>query len=108
MSKHPILDQLRNMDPPPLPPSKPFPYSPKPDSEWLGDFFTFRTMLTPILVRILFAVGFFVAPLACLVALANGGTVLVFPLALFALIGLRVACETAIVLFSIHEELRKK
>ena len=93
----------------PLPPPVPRDYSnPSEYPTWVNDLFAFRTMLTPILVRILFALGCIAAPLACIVAMANGGNLIVFPLALLALIGWRVVCETAIVLFSIHEEIRKK
>ena len=92
----------------PFPPPVPR-YSQNGYPPWVDDLFAFRLMLTPILVRILFAFGCIVAVLFGLSGLVNPGIgLLTIPTAWFALIGWRVACEATIVLFSIHEELRKR
>ena len=81
--------------------------------KWIGDFFAFRTMLTPILVRVLFAIGLPAIVWYCYDGFNyngwNGpGFIAALLLSAVLLPIWRVACETAIVLFSIHEEIRKK
>jgi hypothetical protein len=93
-----------------------------PEYDWtmVGDFFAFHLMLTPILVRILFAIGIPIIVIASFIYCfegynptsyaPNGGGRFIGALLLsaVALPIWRVVCETAIVLFSIHEEIQKK
>lgn len=92
------------------------------ETHWIeraGEIFSFRLMLTPMLVRIAFALGIPIIPIVSVCYCFDGyspnyssngfdrfiGGLL---LAAFALLLWRIACETAIVLFSIHEEIRKR
>ena len=97
--------------PPPTPP----PLDRLPEYDWhpWGNFFSFNTMLTPILVRILFVIGLPViafGSICYIISIAREafmGFIVGVLLAAVLLIAWRVVCETAIVLFSIYEELRK-
>jgi hypothetical protein len=85
--------------------------------DWLADFFAFRLMLTPLLVRILFIIGLPIIVIAAFCYCYEGynpefdsGSGRFFAAVLLSAVALplwRVVCETAIVLFSIHEEIRK-
>ena len=104
-----------NPTPPPMPNCNDFG-----PPDWFSDFFAFRTMLTPILVRILFVIGLPIIVIAAFCwcfegynpnssgASAYGRFIGALLLSAVGFPMLRVACETAIVLFSIHEEIRKK
>lgn len=81
-----------------------------------GGFFTFRTMLTPILIRVLYIAGavlITVGLLAALIIAPRDATVEATLLRLFGtLLGIvvlnvlwRLLCEGIIILFSIHEVL---
>lgn len=73
----------------------------------MSDFFSFRIMITPFLIRVTFFIGLALIILAALLAPFNMGLVegLVYGTLLLVVgpIVLRVYCELMIVVFSIHE-----
>lgn len=88
--------------------------------EWIRDFFGFQEMLTPTLVRILFVVGLPFVVFAAFGYCFEGynpdgfsgtnGTGRFLGAMILSAVGLlawRIACEMAIVLFSIYEEAKK-
>lgn len=88
------------------------PSSPSP----LGDFLAFRTMLTPVLIKILFWIGIAGCVLAGLgqlvMAFSRFGSVVwgIFSALMTLVVGpifVRVYCELIIVLFRIYETLRE-
>jgi hypothetical protein len=78
----------------------------------MSDFWAFRTMVTPVIIQVLFWVGVIVCIIAGLVMIGMGiklsGDQMVFKgvlLAILGPLGVRVYCEILIVFFRINETL---
>jgi len=85
-------------------------------SENKGGFFSFQTMITPVIMRILYVLGalalliytFFLVGNAMSGYNANGGLALLILVAgAIGQLCWRVLCESMVVFFSIHEELMR-
>ena len=75
----------------------------------MQDFLTFKRMLTPIIIQILFWVGTVFYVVYGLYTMTQGGMAIVFGLLMvvFGPIFVRVACELIIIVFRIEENTRK-
>lgn len=73
----------------------------------LSDFFSFRRMITPIIIEILFWIFAAISVIGGLVSLTQGGSSVLFGLLLIFIGPLiaRVYCEIVIVVFRINETL---
>jgi len=78
----------------------------------MSDFWAFRTMVTPVIIQILFWVGVIVCIISGLVMIGMGvktpGEYLILKgvlLALLGPLGVRVYCEILIIFFRINETL---
>ena len=75
-----------------------------------GDFFSFRYMVTPVLIRVIYVVGAVLVTLGAIapLATANGAAGLVFAILVFLVGNLywRVIMELFMVFFGMHESLR--
>ena len=73
----------------------------------MEDFFTFRRMVTPILIRIMFILGVGSSVIGGFVVITRGGTEAIIGLVtvLFGILFLRVFAEIFIVVFQINETL---
>ena len=75
------------------------------DGTGFGDFFAFRTLITPWLIKVLFVIGLIsqLAFAAYMIVYSNEkiGAFILF----FGWIPLRIVCEIAILNFTIHTEL---
>ena len=78
----------------------------------MSDFWAFRTMVTPVIIQVLFWVGVMVCIIAGLVMIGMGlklpGNQMVLKgvlLAILGPLGVRVYCEILIVFFRINETL---
>jgi uncharacterized membrane protein YagU involved in acid resistance len=78
----------------------------------MSDFWAFRTMVTPVIIQVLFWVGVIVCIIAGLVMIGMGiklpGNQMVLKgvlLAILGPLGVRVYCEILIVFFRINETL---
>lgn len=98
--------------PPPSRPSTTLYRAPSPTSAEptaTSDFFTFRRMVTPIIIQVIFWVGAAICVLAALAAVLGRGLIygplLVIPAAAAALLILRIYCELLILFFRMNETL---
>ncbi len=75
----------------------------------MQDFLTFKRMITPIIIRILFWVGAVFYIVYGLYTMTLGGMAIVFGLmmVIFGPILVRVGCELIIIVFRIEENTRK-
>ena len=71
----------------------------------MQDLLSFRRMITPVLVQILFWLGIVVVVIGGLVALFGGAPLEGLVALIFGPIVVRVYCELTIVIFKIHEAL---
>ena len=81
----------------------------------MNDFFSFKTMITTIIIKILYIIGAVIITLASLYGImqsagnhyGGGGLMALYALLLliFGNVFWRMFCEGAIILFSIHENL---
>jgi hypothetical protein len=116
MSGVPELGVAGSRGPVPAAPVAPMPgaASPATGRRRLMDFLTFRDMLTPVLIQLLFWIGVASCAITGLVQLVDAfrfGSVRLFFMAVASLVVvpvfLRVWCELMILLFKIHETLQE-
>lgn len=98
--------------PAPSPASAPASWTPQsalgPGFNW-GDFFSFKFLITPIIIRVVYLIGAVLITLAALVALLQGGAqglvsgILIF---LFGQLFFRVYLEIVMLFFGMHDALR--
>jgi len=72
----------------------------------MNEFLTFRKMITPIIIQVLFWVGVAVCVISGIVGLAQGSVEAIL-IILLGPIGVRIWCEILIVLFKIHEGIQQ-
>ena len=74
----------------------------------MGDFLSFRRMITPVFIQVVFWLGLFGNLVASIVLMSRGGSkVLIgFLLLLFGSLMVRVYCELIILLFRIYDSLK--
>ncbi len=75
----------------------------------MQDFLTFKRMMTPIIIQILFWVGAVFYVVYGLYTMTQGGLAIVFGLLMVILgpIFVRIGCELIIIVFRIEENTRK-
>jgi hypothetical protein len=71
----------------------------------MGDFLTFRKLITTQVIQVLFWIGSLVIVIASIGAIANDQALEGLLLLAFGLLYLRVVCEVFIVLFRMHDTL---
>jgi hypothetical protein len=71
----------------------------------MEDLLSFRKMITPVLIQILFWLGILVVVTVGLVLVVGGALLQGLGLLIFGPIVVRVYCELTIVIFKIHEAL---
>lgn len=71
-----------------------------------SDFFSFRQMVTPVIIQVLFWLGVAVSVIGGLAAIAGDAPVLGLIWILVGPLIVRVYCELLIVVFRIHDSLR--
>ena len=74
----------------------------------MGDFLRFETMITPVVIQVIFWIAVVVAVIVGIVSLTQGGwSVLVgFLIIILGPLGARIYCEILIVFFRINDHLR--
>ena len=74
----------------------------------MGDFLRFESMVTPILIQILFWLAVIICVIVGIIAIASGGgNSLGLALIILGPIGARIYAEILIVLFRINDHLRQ-
>lgn len=71
----------------------------------MGDFLTFRRMITPMLIQIVFWVGFLATVIAGLVAIGNDEPGMGILLIVVGPLAIRIYCELLILFFRMNETL---
>jgi Domain of unknown function (DUF4282) len=74
----------------------------------MGDFLRFETMITPLVIQIIFWIAVVVAVLMGIVTMTRGGwAVLIgFLIIIFGPLGARIYCEILIIFFRINDHIR--
>ena len=72
-----------------------------------GDFFSFRTMITPIIIQVIFWLGVAACVIMGLGAVMGGRGLYGLALIVVGPIVVRVECELLILLFRIHDALQE-
>jgi len=73
----------------------------------MNDFLSFRTMITPVIIKIIFLIGVVCTVIAALLTMLQGGVNVLAGL-IFLFVGpllVRIYCEILIVIFRINETL---
>lgn len=75
----------------------------------MNEYLTFRKMITPVIIQILFWLGIAAIVISALVAMfsAQGGFLQGLGLLVFGIIGWRVYCELIIVFFQMNRSLKE-
>ncbi len=75
----------------------------------MQDFLTFKRMITPIIIQILFWIGAGLYVIYGLYTMTQGGMAIAFGLlmVIFGPIFVRIVCELVIIVFRIEENTRK-
>ena len=72
-----------------------------------GDFFSFRTMITPIIIQVIFWVGVVGCVIMGLGGVVGGRPLWGLGLIVLGPLAVRVECELLILLFRIHDALQE-
>jgi hypothetical protein len=74
----------------------------------MGDFLRFETMITPVVIQMVFWIAALVAVIIGIVTMAQGGLSVLVGLLILILgvLGARIYCEILIVFFRINDHLR--
>jgi hypothetical protein len=73
----------------------------------MNDFLSFRKMITPVFIQVIFWIAVVMCVISALMAMAQGGVAIIAGL-LFLIIGpfvARIYCELLIIMFRIYDEL---
>lgn len=71
----------------------------------MKDWFSFDKMITPIILKILYALALIAVIISGIASLFHGQFFQAIGIIVFGVIGVRVYCELLILLFRIHENL---
>jgi uncharacterized protein DUF4282 len=84
-----------------------FPYTTKESAMNWGDFISFRKMVTPVIIQVIFWVGVVVCVLGGLGSVIGGRALYGLFLIVLGPIIVRIECELLILLFRIHDAVQE-